>query len=63
MLPLAVGAGMATIEVVASTYASQIRSQGSPTNPMDVNAVFGLSMGLGILVSAIVFIVIRKKWR
>jgi hypothetical protein len=59
----AVGAGMTTSGVVASTYASQIRSPASPTNPMDVNAVFGLSMGLGILVSAIVFIVIRKKWR
>jgi hypothetical protein len=59
----AVGAGMTTSGVVASTYASQIRSPASPTNPMDVNLVFGLSMGLGILVSAIVFIVIRKKWR
>jgi hypothetical protein len=59
----AVGAGMTTSGVVASTYASQIKSPASPTNPMDVNLVFGLSMGLGILVSAIVFIVIRKKWR
>jgi hypothetical protein len=59
----AVGAGMATSGVFASTYASQINSPASDKNPMDVNAVFGLSMGLGILVGAIVFIVIRKKWR
>ena len=58
-----VGAGMATSGVVASTYASQINSPASRDNPMDVNAVFGLSMGCGILVGAIVFIVIRKKWR
>lgn len=59
----AVGAGMATSGVVASTYASQINSPASRDNPMDVNVVFGLSMGCGILVGAIVLIAIRKKWR
>ena len=51
---------MATSGVAASVYAGQIKT---PQNPMNVNAVFGLSMGCGILVGAIVFIVIRKKWR
>lgn len=62
----AVGMGIGTSGVVASTYASQINSPASPTNPMDVNVVFGLSMGLGILagvLSAIVLIAIGKKWR
>lgn len=62
----AVGVGIGTSGVVASTYASQINSPASPTNPMDVNVVFGLSMGLGIfagVLSAIVLIAIGKKWR
>lgn len=62
----AVGVGIATSGVVASTYASQIKSPASPGNPMDVHAVFGLSMGLGIVfgvLSAIVLIIIGKKRR
>lgn len=62
----AVGVGIATSGVVASTYASQIKSPASPGNPMDVHAVFGLSMVGGILfgvLSAIVLIIIGKKRR
>jgi acetolactate synthase small subunit len=55
----AVGAGMATSGVAASVYAGQIKSAQN----QDVNVVFGLSIGLGILVSAIVLIAIGKKWR
>ncbi len=60
-----VGVGIGISGVYASTYASQIKSPASPTNPMDVNVVFGLSMGLGILPAliAIVLIAIGKKWR
>jgi hypothetical protein len=60
-----VGIGVATSGVVASTYASQIKSP-APGNQMNVNAVFGLSMGLGIVagvLGAIVLILIGKKWR
>jgi len=61
----AVGAGIGLSGVYASTYASQIKSPASPQNPMDVNAVFGLSMVWGILgvLSAIVLIAIGKKGR
>ena len=62
----AVGVGIGTSGVVASTYASQINSPASPTNPMDVNVVFGWSMGLGILagaLSAIVLIAIGNRRR
>ena len=58
-----VGVGIAISGVAASVYAGQIKT---PQNPMDANVVFGLSMGLGILagaLSAIVLIVIGKKWR
>jgi hypothetical protein len=61
-----VGAGIGTSGVAASVYASQIKSPASPTNPIDVNVVFGLSMGLGIVagaLSAIALIIIGKKWR
>lgn len=56
----AAGVGIATSGVAASVYASQIKP---PQNPMDANVVFGLSMGLGIVLSAIVLIVIGKKGR
>ena len=59
----AAGVGIATSGVAASVYAGQIKS---PQNPMDANVVFGLSMGLGIVLtvlSAIVLIAIGKKWR
>jgi len=59
----AAGVGIATSGVAASVYAGQIKP---PQNPIDVNVVFGLSMGLGIaasLLSAIVLIAIGKKWR
>ncbi|MCC3424166.1 MAG: hypothetical protein JGK24_20715 [Microcoleus sp. PH2017_29_MFU_D_A] len=59
----AVGVGIGTSGVAASVYASQIRSPASPTNPINVNVVFGLSMGLGIVAGAIVLIMIGKKWR
>ncbi|MEG4275642.1 MULTISPECIES: hypothetical protein [unclassified Microcoleus] len=61
----AVGVGIATSGVYASTYASQIKSPASRDNPMDVNAVFGLSIGWGIVASAIVFALIKigKNWR
>ncbi|MEG3843541.1 hypothetical protein QT986_25305, partial [Microcoleus sp. herbarium14] len=58
----AVGVGIATSGVAASVYAGQIKP---PQNPMDVNAVFGLSMGLGVVagvLGAIVLIIIGKKW-
>ncbi|MEG4391253.1 hypothetical protein [Microcoleus sp. BROC3] len=61
-----VGAGIGTSGVAASVYASQIKSPASSSNPMDVNVVFGLSMGLGIVagvLGAIVLIAIGKKWR
>jgi acetolactate synthase small subunit len=58
----AVGVGIATSGVYASTYASQIKSPASPTNPMNVNAVFGLSIVAGAL-SAIALIAIGKKRR
>jgi hypothetical protein len=56
----AAGVGIATSGVAASVYAGQIKS---PQNPMDANVVFGLSMGVGIVLSAIVLIAIGKKWR
>jgi acetolactate synthase small subunit len=56
----AAGVGIATSGVYASTYASQIDSK---KNPIPADTVFWSSLVLGILVSAIVFIVIRKKWR
>lgn len=59
----AAGVGIATSGVAASVYAGQIKT---PQNPMDANVVFGLSMGLGIvlsLLSAIVLNAIGKKWR
>jgi hypothetical protein len=56
----AAGVGIATSGVAASVYAGQIKP---PQNPMDANVVFGLSMGLGIVLSAIVLIAIGKKWR
>ncbi|MBE9123729.1 hypothetical protein IQ269_23730 [Tychonema sp. LEGE 07199] len=59
----AVGVGIGTSGVAASVYASDIKS---PPNQMDMNAVFGLSMGLGIVagaLSAIVLIAIGKKRR
>jgi hypothetical protein len=59
----AAGVGIATSGVAASVYAGQIKS---PQNPMDAKVVFGLSMGLGIVLSvlsAIVLIVIGKKGR
>lgn len=59
----AAGVGIATSGVAASVYAGQIKT---PQNPMEANVVFGLSMGLGILagaLSAIVLIIIGKKWR
>ncbi|MDQ2096815.1 MAG: hypothetical protein QQW96_04120 [Tychonema bourrellyi B0820] len=62
----AVGVGIGTSGVYASVYASQIRSPASPTNPIDVNVVFGWSMGLGIFagaLSAMFLIIIGKKWR
>ncbi|MCU0545078.1 MAG: hypothetical protein MUE44_23370 [Oscillatoriaceae cyanobacterium Prado104] len=61
-----VGVGIATSGVVASTYASQIHSPASNQNQMNVHAVFGLSMGLGIVagvLGAIVLILIGKKRR
>lgn len=62
----AVGVGIGTSGVYASVYASQIKSPASPTNPIDVNVVFGWSMGLGIFagaLSAMFLIIIGKKWR
>lgn len=62
----AVGVGIATSGVVASTYASQIKSPASSENTMDVNVVLGWSMGLGIVagvLGAIILIAIGKKWR
>jgi hypothetical protein len=59
----AVGVGIATSGVAASVYAGQIKN---PQNPMDVNVVFGLSLGLGIvasIVGAMFLIIIGKKWR
>jgi hypothetical protein len=56
----AAGVGIATSGVAASVYAGQIKP---PQNPMDANVVFGLSMGVGIVLSAIVLIAIGKKWR
>lgn len=59
----AAGVGIATSGVAASVYAGQIKT---PQNPMGANVVFGLSMGLGIVLgvlSAIVLIVIGKKGR
>jgi hypothetical protein len=59
----AAGVGIATSGVAASVYAGQIKP---PQNPIDVNVVFGLSMGVGIvasLLSAIVLIAIGKKGR
>jgi hypothetical protein len=46
----AAGVGIATSGVAASVYAGQIKP---PQNPMDANAVFGLSMGLGIAVECV----------
>ena len=61
----AVGMGIGISGVVASTYSSQIKSPASPTNPMDVNAVFWSSIGLGILPAliAIVLIAIGNRRR
>ena len=61
----AVGMGIGISGVVASTYSSQIKSPASPTNPMDVNAVFWSSIGLGILPAliAIVLITIGNRRR
>lgn len=59
----AVGVGIGTSGVAASVYASDIKPS---LNQMDVNVVFGLSMGLGIVagaLSAIVLIAIGKKRR
>ncbi|MFB8795162.1 MAG: hypothetical protein U7126_13290 [Microcoleus sp.] len=59
----AVGVGIATSGVAASVYAGQIKP---PQNPMDANAVFGLSLGLGIVagvLGAMLLIIIGKKWR
>ena len=59
----AAGVGIATSGVAASVYAGQIKP---PQNPIDAKVVFGLSMGLGIVLSvlsAIVLIVIGKKGR
>lgn len=58
----AVGVGIGTSGVAASVYAGQIKG----TQNLDVNVVFGLSMGLGVFagaLSAIFLIVIGKKWR
>ena len=61
----AVGMGIGISGVVASTYSSQIKSPASPINPMDVNAVFWSSIGLGILPAliAIVLIAIGNRRR
>jgi len=61
----AVGAGIGISGVYASTYATQIKSPASPQKSMDVNAVFGWSIGSGIVgaLIAIVLIVIGKKGR
>ncbi len=59
----AVGVGIATSGVAASVYAGQIKP---PKNAIDANAVFGLSMGLGIVagvLGAMLLIIIGKKWR
>ena len=59
----AVGVGIATSGVAASVYASQIKP---PQNAIDVNAVFGLSMVLGIVAGALgamFLIAIGKKRR
>jgi len=56
----AAGVGIATSGVAASVYAGQIKP---PQNPIDAKVVFGSSMGLGIVLSAIVLIAIGKKWR
>ena len=60
-----VGMGIGISGVVASTYSSQIKSPASPINPMDVNAVFWSSIGLGILPAliAIVLIAIGNRRR
>lgn len=60
-----VGVGIGISGVYASTYASQIKSPASPQKSMDVNAVFGLSIGWGIVAGAIVFALIKigKNWR
>ncbi|MEG3880622.1 hypothetical protein QT972_24990 [Microcoleus sp. herbarium7] len=60
-----VGVGIGISGVYASTYASQIESPASPQKSMDVNAVFGLSIGWGIVAGAIVFALIKigKNWR
>jgi len=60
-----VGVGIGISGVAASVYASQIKSAASPANPMDVNAVFGLSICWGIVAGAIVFALIKigKNWR
>jgi hypothetical protein len=61
----AVGAGIGISGVYASTYATQIKSPASPQKSMDVNAVFGWSIGSGIVgaLIAIFLIAIGKKWR
>ncbi|MEG4276587.1 hypothetical protein QUA62_03670 [Microcoleus sp. MON1_C1] len=59
----AAGVGIATSGVAASVYAGQIKP---PQNPIDAKVVFGLSMGVGFVLSvlsAIVLIAIGKKWR
>ena len=61
-----VGVGIGISGVYASTYASQIKSPASAQKSMDVNAVFGWSIGCGIVASAIVFALIKiigKSWR
>jgi|JFJP01.1.fsa_nt_gi hypothetical protein len=60
-----VGVGIGISGVYASTYASQIESPASPQKSMDVNAVFWLSIGWGIVAGAIVFALIKigKNWR
>jgi hypothetical protein len=61
----AVGVGIAFSGVYASTYATQIKSPASPQKSMDVNAVFWSSIGVGIVLVAIVFALrkIGKIWR
>ncbi|WP_293143276.1 MULTISPECIES: hypothetical protein [unclassified Microcoleus] len=51
-----VGVGIATSGVAASVYAGQIKP---PQNPMDANAVFGLSLGLGVVAGVLGAIAIR----
>ncbi|NJL69157.1 MAG: hypothetical protein HC894_25505 [Microcoleus sp. SM1_3_4] len=55
----AAGVGIATSGVVASTYASQIKSPASDKNTWAANDVFALSIGSGIVLSLVTVILLK----